>query len=186
MQLSIVFTSLLATGALAFPSVARSFQNPFSPIPNYPLGNGFCLTDSQANFIAAQFQSILTNPNRQGANVTAQTLVTTNYVETSDSINTLAGYPLGGSTFVGRTGFINGVVTAPAIPSMQTLAVFHDCTNILWRWLVTGLGSGEYEIKGMNHFIASPLTGQISTDYLEFNSIAWGRDIGWTCTPPGQ
>ena len=97
MQLfSFILPSLLATGALAMPSFpikARSLNNPFSPIPGYPIGLIPCLNDEQANFIVAAFQSILTNPNRQSANVTAQTLVADNYVETSDSINTLAGYP---------------------------------------------------------------------------------------------
>ena len=68
---------------------------------------------------------------------------------------------------------------------MDTLSVFHDCNNILWRWNVKGLALNVYPVKGMNQFTVDPKTGQISQSNIEFNSIAWGTDIGFTCTPPG-
>lgn len=101
------FTAITALAAAGVASAAAITERGWgSPIPNYPWGNGVCLTDQQATFIVNAYMNILTNPNRQAANATAQTLVTNNYVETSDSINMLAGYPLGGPSFSGKTAFI--------------------------------------------------------------------------------
>ncbi|RMZ89028.1 hypothetical protein DV736_g3747, partial [Chaetothyriales sp. CBS 134916] len=139
-------------------------------------------------FLVNQFKSVLSNPDRTAANATATVLVTENYVEESDSINILAGYPLGGPSFSGRTAFVQGVAGAPAIPGMSTLEVFHDCNRISWRWLAQGLGLSKYEVKGINDmYVPNVFTGQISRDYLEFNSIAWGIDTGYSVqTPTGQ
>lgn len=132
-----------------------------------------CLSDSQAGQIVNAFESILTNPNRQQANKTAQALIANNYQEISDSINSLAGFPLGSVTFNGKTAFINGVVGAPAIQGMSTLSIYHDCTHITWRWLVTGLGSKAQEVKGINVMTINN-QGQLIESDIEFNSIAWG------------
>jgi len=59
-----------------------------------PKRTSTCLTDAKANYFVQGFKSILTNPDREAANATAQVLVATGYVETSDSINSLAGYPV--------------------------------------------------------------------------------------------
>lgn len=105
------------TLAAAVPTTANpNWQNsPLgkSPISGYPMGNGLCLTDAQAKFLAGQFKSVLTNPDRQAANVTATALVADSYVETSDSINILAGFPLGGSTFSGKQAFIGMFFPTP-------------------------------------------------------------------------
>ena len=71
-----------------------SLPNAFSSIPGYPLGSGLCLSDSQANFIANAFKTILTNPDRQAAAKLAGSFIADGYVEESDSINFLAGYPV--------------------------------------------------------------------------------------------
>jgi hypothetical protein len=89
---------------------------------------------------------------------------------------------LGTVTFPNKANYIFNLLAAPPVPSFQTFAIFHDCWNIAWRWQINGLGG--IPIKGINAMAANPLTGQLSVDYLEFNSIAWGRDVGWTCTPP--
>jgi hypothetical protein len=91
---------------------------------------------------------------------------------------------LGGPSFSTKETFIQGVAGAPAIPSMETLDIFHDCTKISWRWNVKGLGLNVYPVKGINNMVVDPCTGQIQLSYLEFSSMAWGTDIGWTCTAP--
>ncbi|KAK4212149.1 hypothetical protein QBC37DRAFT_197618 [Rhypophila decipiens] len=154
-------------------------------VSGYPVSIlGVCLEDKQANFIVEKFKSILTNPDRSAAKATAEALIAQVYVEESDSINILAGYTLGGPSFTSKKNFIDGVAAAPAIPSMKTLEVFHSCDKISWRWNVEGLGRQTYPVKGINTFVVDPCTGQIKATYIEFSSIAWGVDIGWTCTPP--
>lgn len=89
------FTSLVVAAMAVAYTTATNIPNPFSPIPGYPWGYGNCLNDQQASFIVEQFRLILASPNRQTANTIAQTLIANNYVESSDSINILAGYPVG-------------------------------------------------------------------------------------------
>lgn len=69
---------------------------------------------------------------------------------------------------------------------MNDLDVFHDCNKIGWQWLVDGLGMDVSPVKGFNKLTVDPRTGVVKANDLEFNSIGWGRDIGWTCTPPPQ
>lgn len=63
-------------------------------LQGYPWGFGPCLNDAQTAWIVANFKSILTNPDRNAAAKTAGKLLDDNYVETSDSINVLAGQPV--------------------------------------------------------------------------------------------
>lgn len=184
------FTSTIAALATIGSAVAGlipngQLKNPFSPIPGYPIGNGLCLTDQQAQFIVNAFKTILTAQDRQVANATAQTLIADGYVEESDSINILAGYPLGGPSFSGKQTYVTSVVYAPAIPEMDTLDMFHDCTHVAWHWNVPHLGMNKFPVKGMNHFtVTNPAKGTVIKSDLEFSSMAWGQDIGWTCSPP--
>ena len=52
------------------------------------------MTDDMAYSVYNGFMDILTNPDRQAANATAQALIADAYVEESDSINSLAGFPV--------------------------------------------------------------------------------------------
>lgn len=81
-------TAAFATGAVAAPSttVVRGLDKKDE--------GDCCLNDYQATYLVEQFKSILTNPDRQAANQTAQTVIADDYVEVSDSINSLAGYPV--------------------------------------------------------------------------------------------
>ena len=64
---------------------------------------------------------------------------------------------------------------------MSTLSVYHDCSHITWRWLITGLGSRVDEVKGINVFTVNT-QGQLIENDLEFNSIAWGKSSS-PCAP---
>ena len=72
---------------------------------------------------------MLTNPNRNAVSTTAQTLIADGYVETSDSINILAGYPIGGASFTGKQTYIQNLIHAPPIPTMDTLKIFHGMST---------------------------------------------------------
>lgn len=95
MQLkSILLAATAVSSALAAPTLGLLSIFSQDKVPGYPLGNGFCLSDQQAAFIVKTFKSILTNPDRKGAIATANIIIADKYVETSDSINVLAGYPV--------------------------------------------------------------------------------------------
>jgi hypothetical protein len=84
------FLSVAAIAACATTALG-SLSNPFSPIPNYPLGNGICLTDSQAKFLVNTFATALSNSNRAATNATMQVLLSNSFFEESDSIDNLEG-----------------------------------------------------------------------------------------------
>ncbi|EHY56004.1 hypothetical protein HRR83_006617 [Exophiala dermatitidis] len=143
-----------------------------------------CLSQGQAESIVNQYISILTHTNVTAANATAQALLDENYTEISDSILSLEGLPLGNATFVGKQEYINGVLSAQGVEGVNTLEILvAGCTKILWYWLFTGIGTGQYEVKGFNLFTLSD-AGQIAQVNLEFNSIAWGLDTGYQVIPP--
>jgi len=120
---------------------------------------------------------MLTNPDRNAANVTGQAILADSFNETSDSILALEGQPLGTVTFPGKQFYLNNVVHAPPIPAIDTIAIVHDCTKIVWYWVATGLGNSKYQVKGFNLLNTTNGGTQINDNYVEFNSLAWGADI---------
>ncbi|OQV06603.1 hypothetical protein CLAIMM_11148 [Cladophialophora immunda] len=138
-----------------------------------------CLSQSEAESIVNQYITILEHTDVAAANATAQSLLDENYTETSDSILSLEGQPLGTATFVGKDVYINGVLNSPGLNGITTLEILvAGCTKVLWYWNFLGVGSGQYEVKGFNLFTITPSL-QIGQANLEFNSIAWGLDTGY-------
>jgi hypothetical protein len=173
-----------------------------SALPRRGGGWEDCLSQSEAESIVSQFMSILSHSDPATANATALALLDDNYTEISDSILSLEGLPvsynrfiestgpwlmslqLGTATFVGKQVYIDGVLNSPPVLGVETLEVLvAGCTKVLWYWDFTQIGSGEYEVKGFNLFSITA-AGQINQTNLEFNSIAWGLDTGYTVTFP--
>ncbi|ETI22076.1 hypothetical protein G647_06147 [Cladophialophora carrionii CBS 160.54] len=145
-----------------------------------------CLSQAQAESIISQYISILEHGDVAAANATAQALLDPGYTETSDSILSLEGQPLGTVTFQGKDGYIEGVLNSPPVEGITTIEILvAGCTKILWYWNFLGIGTGEYEVKGFNLFTITPSL-QISAVDLEFNSIAWGLDTGYQVIPPAD
>jgi hypothetical protein len=93
---------------------------------------------------------------------------------------------LGTVTFEGKQNYINNVLNAPPLEGITTIEVLvAGCDKILWYWNFLGVGSAEYEVKGFNLFTITSAM-QIVTTNLEFNSIAWGLDTGYTIIPPAS
>lgn len=68
---------------------------------------------------------------------------------------------------------------------MTDLDIWHDCTKIGWQWVVDNLAMSKSPAKGFNKFTVDPATGFLKSNELEFNSIAWGIDLGGTWIGPG-
>ncbi|OAP54412.1 hypothetical protein AYL99_11513 [Fonsecaea erecta] len=145
-----------------------------------------CLSQAEAESIVSQYITILEHTDVATANATAQSLLDPNYTETSDSILSLEGQPLGTATFVGKDVYIEGVLNSPGLNGITTLEILvAGCTKILWYWNFFGVGSGQYEVKGFNLFTITPSL-QIGQVNLEFNSIAWGLDTGYQVISPSS
>jgi hypothetical protein len=86
---------------------------------------------------------------------------------------------LGNSTSVGRNPFVAAQLRAPSIRQLTTLDIFHDCSRIAFYWAANEVGSGVEEIKGMDLLYMTGDNSQINMAMVEFNSLAWAKDIGW-------
>ncbi|KIW34940.1 uncharacterized protein PV07_01677 [Cladophialophora immunda] len=166
-----------------------------------------CLSDAQATNIVSAWKTILSSPDRASASATAQALIADEYLETSDSINSLAGNSvrlttkaflsilffkhssspdqsvtwkqLGNATFSGKDSFIAAVLNNPPIPLLTTLDVFHDCSRIAFYWAASGVGSGAEDVRGVDLLYVTEDKEQIIMAMVEFNSLAWAKDVGW-------
>jgi hypothetical protein len=143
-----------------------------------------CLTNSTATYLADGYGSLLT----AYTNATAKAILASDFTDTSDSINWLAGIPLGGYTFSSLAAFIAGQGTQPPI-GFSISEIMFSCNEVAFRWVAT-VGLKKWPVKGINMFTATNLNNtaagwQIESMYSEFNVGAWEIDIGRTCTPEG-
>ena len=173
---SAVILSALSGLSLALPQPA---QPPSPPSPPQPPFTG-CLNPTTASNLVNGFASLLTNYNVNTANA----LLASDFTDTSDSINFLAGYPLGSTTFPSKAAFEAGQGSQPAIGFNVLNIDAVTCTVIAFRWEAI-LGS-QPPVKGINILYASNLNHtnagwQIETVYSEFNSGTWSQEIGGVC-----
>ncbi|EXJ89688.1 hypothetical protein A1O3_02755 [Capronia epimyces CBS 606.96] len=136
-----------------------------------------CLSPAQATSIVNTFASLLTAPQAPDFTSKANALLADSFTDTSGSINFLAGQNISAVTFPSKAAFIGGQGAQPPIPSLTTLDIFYTCDKIAWRWVAQGIGSDQYEVKGIDTFTITH-SGQISAVFAEFNSGAWLADIG--------
>ncbi|KAL2172357.1 hypothetical protein VTG60DRAFT_6196 [Thermothelomyces hinnuleus] len=110
------------------------------------------------------------------------------FVDTSDSINILAGIPLGSPTFLGRAAFIDHQHTQPDnLPLEVTHKSPISCDEIALIWQAT-FGFAEAQVRGLTILGATRDAGywQIATVDVEFNSLAYLLDIGGSYSLPGH
>lgn len=146
--------------------------------------SALCLTNATASYLTNGYGQLLS----AYTNATAISLLAADFTDTSDSINWLAGIPLGGPTFASKGAFIGGQGTQPPI-GFTVQSIMFSCTQVAFRWTAT-VGLKKFPAKGINMFTASNLNNsaagwQIQTMYSEFDVGAWEVDIGRTCSPQG-
>ena len=149
-----------------------------------PHGTVSCLTADTASYLVNGFGKLLT----AYTTADAEALLASDFTDTSDSINFLAGYPAGSVTFPSKAAFEAGQGSQPAIGFQVYNIDAVTCNVIAFRWAALLGGS---PVKGINIIYASNLNGtdagwQIETNYSEFNSGLWTQEIGGTCVPPSQ
>jgi len=151
-----------------------------------------CLPYGTAVQLVNAFVSTLTNFEAS----VAENLLAPNFTDTSDSINFLAGIPLGSVTFPSAEAFIEGQGSQAAI-GLQVLNIDAvTCDGVIvFRWIaevaeqidsVKGIDI-LYAVKsGPDCYTVGPTGYQLDAVYSEFNSAAWVLDIGGTCAPPTE
>ncbi|EXJ88960.1 hypothetical protein A1O3_02024 [Capronia epimyces CBS 606.96] len=156
-----------------------------------PWGNGLfwgnlnpnkCLNPHSAKYLVDAFGGLLSNY----TTANAEKYLADDLTDWSDSINFLAGQPLGNATFPSKQAFEAGQGAQPAIPFELLAIEAVTCDTIALRWK-TGLQPEP--VKGITILKAENTknnndTWQIKTIYTEFNSASWVRDIGGNVTLP--
>lgn len=145
-----------------------------------------CISQGIVDKFIPRFTAILEHQDSDLGNFTQamQTMLSDSFQEISDSINSLAGISLGSVTTPSKEEYISETENAPPDSNIQTIfAVPAGCRDIIWHWNFPTVGSSAQPVKGFNYFELNEMC-QIETMSIEFNSIAWGADIGFTTTPP--
>lgn len=125
MHFSTLLPLVLATGALATPALQRgTWSAPTHEVRNLIARHGEvptpnstisaftptpiddCMTAGQAKNIVNAFLYLLANPTAANFNTTATALFSKNFTDTSDSINQLAGIPVGSCPFIHYSLFL--------------------------------------------------------------------------------
>ncbi|KIW34873.1 uncharacterized protein PV07_01620 [Cladophialophora immunda] len=176
------FSSIIAPVSLA--AVASA-----APALSARGDGGSCIPYNIAIDIETQWISTLTNFD---VNV-ATNLLAPELVDTSDSINYIAGIPLGGPTFPSAQAYIAGQGAQPPIGFTILGTDVVTCDGyIVLRW-VGAVGQQIYPSQGITILKAvqkgsdatvGPTGWQLAEIHTEFNSAAWVADIGGTCPPP--
>ncbi|KIW70401.1 hypothetical protein PV04_02675 [Phialophora macrospora] len=152
-------------------------------------GGPTCIPYDVAIAIETTWISTLTNYDE----ATAENLLYPQLVDTSDSINYIAGIPLGGPTFPSAQAYEQGQGSQPAIgvTVLGTDAITCDGVIAL-RW-VGQVGLNTYPAQGItilkaikvgDDAVVGPTGWQLAEIHTEFNSAAWIVDIGGSCPPP--
>lgn len=178
------FSSIVAPVTLAAVAVAAPAG---LSTRGYGDGSG-CIPYDVAISIETQWISTLTNFDE----AVAENLLYPGLVDTSDSINYIAGIPLGGPTFPSAQAYEagQGAQQPIGVTLLATDAV--TCDTIVLRW-VGQVGENIYPANGITVLkviqvgadaSVGPTGWQLSKIYTEFNSAAWIADIGGSCPPP--
>lgn len=179
------FSSVVAPVALAAVASAA----PASLSSRGYDGGPSCIPYDVATAIETQWISTLTNFDAS----VASNLLYPDLVDTSDSINYIAGIPLGGPTFPSAQAYIQGQGAQPPIgfTILGTDAITCDGVIAL-RW-VGQVGANVYPAQGITILKAikvgdqanvGPNGWQLAEIHTEFNSAAWLVDVGGSCPPP--
>ncbi|KIY02326.1 uncharacterized protein Z520_02464 [Fonsecaea multimorphosa CBS 102226] len=144
------------------------------------------VTDALATTLVNNFMILLEYTSYNGTqgppgrgyqqNVSDATLAS-DFSDVSDSINFMAGFPLGSVTFPTKEAFDIGQGTQQPEVAVTALNIWHDCNSITWRWRIT---STAYPVNGMNYMIIDS-DGKIQKNYAEFDNGAWLQSFGRQC-----
>ncbi|KAF3761879.1 hypothetical protein M406DRAFT_333924 [Cryphonectria parasitica EP155] len=140
--------------------------------------HGPCLNSTGVDVLVEGYTYLLEYPGGPDFNSTAEAILSDEFVVESDSILTLSGRPLGQPAYPSKEVYIATQFQTPPLPVVQTLDVFATCDRISWRWNASGIGSNQYEIKGIIVLDVDVEEVQITAVYSEFNTAAFETDLG--------
>ncbi|KAK8863448.1 hypothetical protein PGQ11_009683 [Apiospora arundinis] len=176
---SLLFTTVVS-GACASPHPNPPTQAP-APVCGY--GNGKCLTPDAVDKITKKYAQAIGNYTE----ALADSFLTSDFTDTSDSINVLAGIPLGSTTFPTKDAFKQGQSQLPKIPLVVKSVNAVTCDTVVLRWTQTfGNPADPKPAQGISILVLVHKDGdwKLKTLFTEFNSLTYFTNTGGSCTPP--
>ncbi|KAK8106983.1 uncharacterized protein PG998_008996 [Apiospora kogelbergensis] len=174
--LSSLFFTTVVSGACA------------SPYPNAPGGgdHGKCLTKAAVDKITHDYAQVIGNY----TDALADQFLAADFSDTSDSINALAGIPLGNVTFPNKAAFKAGQAQLPKIPLVVKAVDAVTCDTVVLRWTQT-FGNPPKPAQGISILVnvrandkKDDADWKLKTLYTEFNSLTYFTNTGGSCTAP--
>jgi hypothetical protein len=157
---------------------------------------GTCLSDAKATEFVNAFVDLLEHTSYNGTqgppgsgyhyNVSAKYLAT-DFQDFSDSINYMAGFPLGGVTFGSRAAFDYGQGVLQPELKVSTKFISHNCKEITWKWVA--IPPTGASVMGINHMYINDNLTQIQVNHAEFDNANWINSFnipGNTCKIPSS
>jgi len=144
-----------------------------------------CLCQSDAEKLIAAYTRMINKWDDADAKYLAE-----DFKDTSDSINQLAGLPLGSVIFPSKQAFIDHQHVAPDnLPLVVTRIGPFNCDTASFIWSATfGAPGNQKPVRGITILGATKQAGffQIKSIDVEFNNIAFLLNIGGSYKMPGQ
>ncbi|CAK3964052.1 Hypothetical predicted protein [Lecanosticta acicola] len=182
----------LINSALCF--VGLAWSHPPAPQPQ-PQSSGLqlgsdCIPRHLANEWLQRFMAVIgQQPSDLGdAKTTANLILADNFQEKSNGILLLEGRSLSGDGIAeySKQSFISNLFKYPAYTGINTIKVLLDCDQLVWHYYYTGIGTKQYPVRGFNNwklqraYDGCPSQIQALDMTLEFDSLAWALDTGYT------
>lgn len=184
------------TAAATTVTVTAPYGGGNGPTGTYGGPTGTCLSDAKATEFVNAFIDLLEHTSYNGTqgppgsgyhyNVSAKYLAT-DFQDYSDSINYMAGLPLGGVTFNSRAAFDYGQGVLQPELSVTTKFISHSCKEITWKWVA--IPPTGASVMGINHMYINDDLTQIQVNHAEFDNANWINSFnipGNTCKIPSS
>lgn len=142
-----------------------------SPYPQAGGGYGKCLDRRAVNETKTNYAEVIGNYTPE----LADRFLSDAFQDTSDSINVLAGNPLGSVTFPNKAAFKAGQSQLPKIPLVVKSVDAVTCDTIVLRWTQTfGNPAKPEPVQGISILVTAFEKGawKLKTLYTEFNSLS--------------
>ncbi|ORY58502.1 uncharacterized protein BCR38DRAFT_305352, partial [Pseudomassariella vexata] len=109
----------------------------------------------------------------------ADSFLTSNFTDTSDSINALADIILGSVTFPSKEAFETSQANSLKIPLFVTSINAVTCDTLVLRWTQT-FGPSNQPVAGISILILiwDEAKWKLKTLYTEFNSLTYFQNTG--------
>ncbi|KAH8647227.1 hypothetical protein BX600DRAFT_518506 [Xylariales sp. PMI_506] len=167
---------------LATATLAASLSVPRDDLSLEQRSGGGGLSTQDANKIAAQYAQLIGSYTKE----LADSFLDDSFTDTSDSINVLAGIPLGSVTFPSKAAFEAGQSQLPAIPLVITSINAITSNTIVLRWTQT-FGAANQPVAGISILVVTGCKNgksssgyKLKTLYTEFNSLTYFTNTGGT------